>query len=356
MKGLVFIMVYAKAKKHIEIVTSGIPALSSMGNKSRTALYKFLKTRYTRVGVSLVDNLADLERLVARRPDLVFMGMKYVPGAQPGTKVWVSDYLVRHGINHTGSTKRAIELEQDKSLAKQRVAAAGITTSGYAVVSKGDVFDIASSDLRYPLFVKPSGLGAGQGVDDNSVVHDAESMTAKVASLRARLNADALIEEFLPGREYSVAILKLGNPGSLVAMPLELLPAPNGQGHRILSHELKTAPLETPVFPVADPAIRSTLIDLAIKAFVALGARDYGRIDIRMDANGIPHFLEANLIPCIIEGSGNFPKACVMNIGMGYGAMVQHIVQLALARAEAAEIIEPKVDPINSPVLAPLPA
>jgi len=63
-----------------------------------------------------------------------------------------------------------------------------------------------------------------------------------------------------------------------------------------------------------------------------LGARDYGRIDIRLDATGTPHFLEANLIPSLISGYGSFPKACVMNIGLEYEPMIMRIANLGLSR------------------------
>lgn len=331
-------MVNKKIQKSIEIVRSSFPTLSSMSQKSCDALYKVLKAHYATVGVSIVNDVADLDRLVAKQPDLVFMGMKYVPGLLPGTKVWISEYLDQHHIDHTGSPKNAIEFEQNKPLAKHRVAAAGVNTSPYMVIKKGDTLDITKSMLRFPMFVKPVDLGAGVGVDENSVVRNLDELNSKVASLAADYGANALVEEFLTGREYSVAVLKEEYSDDLVAMPLELVASPNAHGHRILSHELKSAPLETPVFPVTDLRVRAILIDLAIKAFTALGARDYGRIDIRMDEAGVPHFLEANLIPCLIRGSGNFPKACVMNIDMDYETMILHIVRLGLARSTENEV------------------
>jgi D-alanine-D-alanine ligase len=298
--------------------------------------------------------VADLDLLVAKQPDLVFMGLKYLPGHLPGTKVWISEYLDQHGINHTGSPKGAIELEQEKPLAKQRVLDEGIRTSQYVVVKQGDTFDSANSAMRFPLFVKPSGLCAGKGVDENSVVHTLGELTAKVSSIAAEYGSDSLVEEFLSGREYSVAILKEEFSGNLLAMPLELVPGPNLNGHRILGHELKSAPLETPVFPVTDLRVRAALTDLAVKAFVALGARDYGRIDIRMDEKGTPHFLEANLIPCLIRGSGNFPKACVMNIGMDYEDMILHIVRLGLARSSGSVMQGADPAAVNAPGNIPL--
>ncbi|HSX35372.1 MAG TPA: hypothetical protein VLH84_00385 [Patescibacteria group bacterium] len=343
-------MLHEKIQKHIEIVRSSNKALSSMSQKSCDAIYALLKSHYATVGVSTVNDIADLGQLVAKRPDLVFMGIKYVHGPLPNTKVWISEYLEQHGIGHTGSPKGAIELEQNKPLAKQRVHDAGLTTSPFMVVKRGDTFDVAASAMQFPLFAKPADLGAGQGVDDNSIVHNQADLNSKIASLATDLGADALIEEFLSGREYSVAVLKEEASDSLMVMPLELVAGPNIHGQRILSYALKSAPLETPVFPVTDKRVRAALIELATNAFRALGARDYGRIDIRMSADGVPHFLEANLIPCLIRGSGNFPKACAMNQGMGYEAMILHIVRLGLARSINADLIEDDPAPTYGPL------
>jgi D-alanine-D-alanine ligase len=346
-------MTQQKIQKHIEIVRTTRTRLSSLGQKSSDALYDLLKMHYATVGVSIVNTTVDLDQLVAKQPDLVFIGMKYVLGPVPGSKVWVSEYLSRHGIKHTGSPKVAIELEQDKPLAKQRISASGLKTSQSVVVRNGDKFTTTNSMLQFPLFVKPTDLGAGLGVDENSIVHNEEELDAKTAGLWTDFGTDALVEEFLPGREYSVAVLKDEHTENLIAMPLELVPAPNVDGYRILSHELKSAPLETPVFPVTDTHVRAALIELAINAFIALGARDYGRIDIRMDGAGIPYFLEANLIPCLINGSGNFPKACVMNLGMDYEAMILHIVRLGLARSDESVNDNHSAIATESSVVAP---
>jgi D-alanine-D-alanine ligase len=346
-------MAYKKIQKHIEIVRSSIPALSSMSSKSCEALLALLKTHYATVDVSTVNTVFDLNALVLKKPDLAFMGMKYVPGLLPGKKIWVAGCLEKHGIAHTGSPKKAIQFEQSKPLAKQQVLDAGVKTSPYFIAQKGRSINAADITLQFPLFVKPTNLGAGQGVDDNSVVHTLVELNTKIRSVYANHATDAMVEEYLPGREFSVAVLKHEYSDDLMVMPLELIAGPNVHGDRVLSEELKSAKLETPTFPVADGKLRSMLIDLAANAFAALGARDYGRVDIRLDADGIPHFLEANLIPCLIQGSGNFPKACVMNIGMDYETMILHIVRLGLTRT-ARDEVEPIA--VYSPIAATAPA
>jgi hypothetical protein len=90
-----------KIAKHIEIVRSTTVGLSSLSQESCDAIFAILTKRYARVGVTEVNNLSDLEALAEASPDLVFLGMKFVPenvnlGAQDPNKIWVTDYLDAH--------------------------------------------------------------------------------------------------------------------------------------------------------------------------------------------------------------------------------------------------------------------
>jgi D-alanine-D-alanine ligase len=114
-------------------------------------------------------------------------------------------------------------------------------------------------------------------------------------------------------------------------MPIELIAPPDKRGARILSGQVKSANTEQ-VIEVTDAIIKAKVTTLATNVFYALGARDYGRIDIRLDAHGTPHFLEANLIPSLISDYGSFPRACMLNIGLDYEPMILSIVRLGLAR------------------------
>lgn len=322
-----------KNQRHIIIVRTSIKGLSSMSIKSSEAIYNLLSKHYEKVEILTLATIDDLKLVVDAQPDLVFIGLKYMPGNRQHSKVWVSAYLDRHKIAHTGSPKIAIQFEQDKPLAKQRMLELGIATSSYTVIKNGTYPDVQDPE-SFPLFVKPASLGAGQGVDDKSIVHNQAQLNDKIKSLSNIFTADALIEKYLSGREFSVAILKDEFSENYFGMPLELLPGADVNGDYMLSYRLKSGVLETPVAAVADDALREKLIKVGIDAFHALGARDYGRIDIRLDAHGTPHFLEANLIPCIIDGSGNFPKACMLNRNMNYESMILHVVRLGLVRSQ----------------------
>ena len=342
-----------RISKHIEIVGTTIPGFRSMGRASRQAIFDLLKKHYTRVDITIINELSELEALVERRPDLIFLGMKSIPinpelGTQDPDKIWITDYLDQQGIAYTGSNQLAQELEFDKSLAKQRMDTAEINTSPFYVAVQGEPLTADKIELEYPLFVKPTNRGGGLGIDSNSVVHTFEALHAKVQTIAEELQADSLIEQYLPGREFSVAILREENSLDLTAMPIELVAPADKQGIRILSEAIKSADAEG-FMAITEPMLKAEVEELALDAFRALGGRDYGRIDIRLNKDGAPQFLEANLIPSLIDNYGSFPKACRLNKALNYSQMILRIVQLALARHEDALL--PQFD---SNLLAPL--
>lgn len=323
--------------KHIEIVCSTVMALSSMSQRSRSAALAVLSKRYARVGITIVNSLSDLEALVAQKPDLVFLGMKFIPvnpdlGLHDPNKIWISDYLDEQGIAYTGSSQMALEFELNKPMAKQRVLNAGLPTSPFYVARQSHLPTREDMSLTFPVFIKPTNRGGGQGIGSDSVARNFTELQAKVQSITSRLQADSLIEEYLPGREFSVAILKHEHSAEFSVMPIELVAEPDKSGARLLGGDVKSSNTER-VLEVTDKVIRSKVCALAMEVFYALGARDYGRIDIRLDEDGTPQFLEANLLPSLISGYGSFPKACVLNLGIDYESMILMIVKLGLTRS-----------------------
>ncbi|HSX05871.1 MAG TPA: hypothetical protein VLF69_05350 [Candidatus Saccharimonadales bacterium] len=341
----------ARISKRIEIVTSTTRGLSSLGQKSAQSLQAVLARHYTGARITIVNNLSDLDALVARSSDVVFLGMKFLPsnparGFHDPAKIWLNEYLADAGIACTGSDYRAHQLELNKELAKQRVRQAGFKTAPFYIARTNEPLNQDAITLTYPMFVKPSNRGGGMGVDADSLVHTFTQLQAKVRSIADELGSDALIEEYLPGREFSVAVLKDATVNGYTVMPLELVAPANDSGASFLSAQIKAADTEWH-FAVTDIVLRASINRLAMGAFRALGARDYGRIDIRLDAAGVPHFLEANLLPSLLEGYGNFPKACLLNADLSYEQMILRIVELALLRNPVAmdDVVELLPDP-----------
>jgi D-alanine-D-alanine ligase len=327
-----------KINKHIEIVRSGIPGLNYMSSVSCDGILEVLSRQYETVHITVIVDMSDLESVVAMQPDLVFLGTERIPAnVSPDVSdpdmIWVAHYLDEHGITYTGSNHLAHQLTRDKSLAKQRMLDTGLTTSPYVVAHKLTRHLNQDFPLTFPVFIKPTNKGGGQGIDVDSVSHNLDQVEQKVQTIAESCNADSLIEEYLEGREFSVAILKDEESDDYAVMPLELVAPPDMSGIRILSSKVKSSNAEQ-VLPVTDSKLKSAVNDLALQAFMALGARDYGRIDIRLDAQNVPHFLEANLIPSLISGYGSFPKACILNENLPYDDMILRIAYLGLKRSE----------------------
>ncbi|HMS23881.1 MAG TPA: ATP-grasp domain-containing protein [Candidatus Saccharibacteria bacterium] len=326
-----------KINKHIIIVRSTVNGLSAMSQKSCDAILATLGRSYQNVSVFILNKPSDLDDLTLLKPDLVFIGMKCVPDdlaldPRVAKEFWVSEYLDSRGIPYTGSGRFANELERNKALAKQRVIESNLKTAPFFVVNRRQKLTSEIVNINFPLFVKPTDRGGGMGIDTDSVVHNFEQLKSKVEKIAVRYMSDSLVEEYLTGREFSVAILKDEFSENYIIMPLEKIPPIDKNGDRLLSGIIKAADSVTDA-EVVDADLKQKITELALNVFQALGGRDYGRIDIRLDDIGEPHFLEANFIPSLIKGYGSFPKACLLNIDLDYEEMLLRIVQLAFERS-----------------------
>jgi len=321
-----------KLNKHIEIARATKGHRSSMGQSSCDSIVAVLEQHYERVGVTIVNEQRDLESLVAKRPDLVFLGIRKVPVSLDKVspaKIWTSAYLDEHHLQHTGSSVSALTLDINKPLAKRVVQAAGLDTATFFSAHPGQYDNEAGLPQAFPLFIKPPASGGSKGIGPDSVVRDFAAFEQKVASMHQQFQTDALVEAYLPGREFTVAVMATGQSDELIAMPVELIAEPNANGDSILGKDVKTADTER-VVAITDHAVKQTVMSLAIDVFKALGARDFGRIDIRMDEQGRPHFLEANLMPGL-SNHGYLSRCFYLNKGMSYQDMLLSIVARGLA-------------------------
>lgn len=322
-----------KINKTVELVTTTIKSLSSMSHQSRLGAKAALERRYKQVRITDIKNLSDLDEVVARQPDLAFLGMKFIydnSKSQP-KPVWISEYLSAAGIAYTGSDETASILEHNKLLSKQVVAGRGLRTAKSKLIRQNETYNRDDIDIAYPIFVKPVDGGGGSGINDKSLVKSFDELKAQIDWLFDTCRTDALLEAYLPGSEYSVGVLKKRFSDGFHMLPLEIIAPVNQTGSRFLSSRVKRTDSEQ-TLEVTDSAIRHKINQLAFGAFEALGARDYGRIDIRLDDKGEPHFLEANLLPSLLDNYGNLPKAARLNIGLNHDQLIHKIAELGLAR------------------------
>jgi len=321
--------------KYIEIVASSNSRLNAMSVETQLSIQAVLSKQYEKVEITIVNDLSDLKVLVAKQPDLVVLGMKLVllepnKGYKDSSKVWLSDYLNSHGIAFTGSDKNALESgSMNKHVAKQAVLDAGLASPRYFI--SGVQKPQFKHDLIFPLFVKPTNRGGGKGIDEQSLVYTDSQLKDKIVAIHSVCKSDALVEEYLPGREFSIAVIKKLASTKLIALPIEITMPADKNGNSFLSESVKKADTEAVAF-VADAKIRKAINNHAIGVFKALQSRDYGRIDVRLDVNGEPHFIEANLTPGLSD-HGYLSRCFKLNMHATYDEMILSIVELAMERA-----------------------
>jgi D-alanine-D-alanine ligase len=289
-------------------------------------ILKILSKRYKNVAISEINCEQDLEELVARKPDLVFSGVKYF--FFNNRKIWLNDYLETFGIPYIASSKLALDNESNKNQAKKLMQKAKIKTADFFITNPGEYLDETLIPIKFPLFIKPVTGGDSRGIDKHSIVLNFESFVAKVLNIKVEQNSSSLVETYLSGKEYSVGIFEDSTNGSLRAMPIEIIVKKNIDGHCILDFDVKKNDEER-VIPVTDIKIFNKLSKLAKDSFKALGGKSLGRIDIKMNHRGIPHFIEANLMPGLRKGY--FYRSCVINLGMSYEDMIFSIANTGLS-------------------------
>lgn len=287
--------------------------------------------------VTLVEASLDaFESYRNLRPDLVFNIAEGLHGAS--REAQIPAMLDMLGIPYTGSDPLTLGLCLDKRRTKEILAHHGIATPGFSVVNS--LAEIPAR-LRYPLMVKPTLEGSSKGVTDKALVRNRRELVRQLEWVLNTYHQSALIEEFLPGREFTVALI--GNGSDLAVLPIveinfDTLPA---GVQPIYSYEAKWLwdqeedPLQIFSCPAAlEPLLRLQIEELCKSAFRALDCRDWCRIDVRLDAKGRPQVIELNPLPGILprpEQNSCFPKAA-RAIGLAYDEMILAVVDAACAR------------------------
>ena len=215
--------------------------------------------------------------LAADRVDAVFNLAEGVGGR--GRESQVPATLEMLGIPCTGSDTVSIGITLDKALAKLMAKAHGIPTAPWRVGAPGE-------GLRFPLFVKPTAEGSSMGVTAKSLCKTDQALDEAIA--RVRVYGPVLIEEFLPGDEYTVGIL-----GGKVIAVMQVVPKGTEEDF-FYSIEVKRDYKARVEYRIVDEP-RVAAVAMAI--WKSFGLRDVARVDIRCDRDGVPNFVEVNPLP-----------------------------------------------------------
>ena len=219
------------------------------------------------------------------------------------------------------------------SRAKEILSYYHIPTPKFNVVSNISELDYVTA--QFPVMVKPLHEGSSKGIYNSSLVNNAEELKREISNIIERYDEPALIEEYLSGREFTVAML--GNGNHLDVLPIVEIKfdsLPLGV-NPIYSYEAKWIwdrsdnPLDIFACPAKlTPQLQNEIESICRKAYTVLRCRDWSRIDVRLDAKGNPHIIELNPLPGILpnpEDNSCFPKAA-RAAGLGYNKLMQSVL------------------------------
>lgn len=272
-----------------------------------------------------IGNLFELVTQLAagRRWDMVFNIAEGLYG--DGRESAVPALLDQYRIPYVFSGPVVMGVSLNKYLARLVVEAAGVPVSpGIIAASAADLESLSS--LAYPLFVKPVAEGTGKGINSKSVVQDRDSLVTAVTGLLETYHQPVLIEEYLPGREFTVGVTGTGSEakvtGGMEVICRDDLP---------YSVEVKENYENYVKYEVYDEAVREECNAVALGAWRALGAVDAGRVDMKADRNGRICFIEANPLAGLNPVHSDLPMLSRMN-GMGFDTLIGLIMDSAKKR------------------------
>lgn len=247
-------------------------------------------------------------------------------------EVFLPALLDEQNIPHLGSSAEAVAIGLDKAKTKNLLNENGIPTPPYFVANRGDsdINHLADS-IGYPLFVKPIMEGGHIGINVDSIVYEPASLDKAINHIFDDHNQPALVEKYITEkdmREFSVGII---DGETRLFTPVEIDFESMDVDIAILSYEAADKDLER-IMPVQDEKISAEIIDLAERTFVAVGARDYSRVDIRMNASGC-YVLEINVMPGL--GPHSFlPEAAQEIYALEYDQLIQKLAEVSMKRAK----------------------
>ena len=268
------------------------------------------------------------EKLNNLSVDLVFNLFEGFPGF-PETETLIPQFLANKGIIFTGCASEALTLALNKAKTKDMLIKAGIATAAYQIMTP-DI--LGNFNLKYPCIVKPFAEDASHGLTEDSLVSDFAALSRQVNLVCLNYGGQALVEEFIDGREFNATVL--GNMLHNVLPISEITYTLPPDKPRILTFAAKWEQNSiyykgTPVVCPAkiDDAEKEKIGNVALAAFQIIIGRGYARVDMRLDSQGRVNVIEINPNPDIAPNTGAARQAKAA--GMTYAQFIEKIISLA---------------------------
>jgi len=278
--------------------------------------------------VKRIGNAANLlEKIDKLDVDIVFNISEGLTGRNRESQVPI--ILEMAGIPFVGSDALTLGLTLDKVMAKKIFIAENIPTPRF--FEAASVENLSDMDhCKFPLIVKPRFEGSSKGLSESSRVEDISGLKNQVEYIVKTYKQPALIEEFISGQEFTIAIVGNDNPEIMPVVQIKI------DGKLKLNDKFYTfARITSDRLEYVCPAkitqeLKNKLDDLALRVYRSVECRDFGRVDFRVDNSGKPYVLEINPLPSL--STEDVFKLLAENIGITYELMIGKILNSALKR------------------------
>ena len=276
-----------------------------------------------------VGNIWNLtQRLAAgERWDLVFNIAEGLRGI--GREAQVPALLDAYDIPYTFSDPLVLALTLHKGMTKRVIRDLGLPTPDFAEVrSEADIDQV---HLPFPVFAKPIAEGTGKGITSASKIKSQTELRSVCRRILSEYKQPALVEAFLPGREFTVGLVGTGTNAKVVGV-MEVILKPNAEKD-VYSYVNKERCEEFVGYLPVNDLLAKKAQEVALESWIGLGCRDAGRIDLRADANGVPNFMEVNPLAGIHPEHSDLPILCNL-VGISYHQLFEMIMNSALERVQ----------------------
>jgi D-alanine-D-alanine ligase len=288
--------------------------------------------RHTAALIPVEGDFAELRARLEATPAACIFNLCESLGSDARLETAVPTVLELMGIPYTGSPPEALSAALYKDRVKRLLVQAQVPTPQGVLVSHPR----DPCDLPLPAIVKPAREDGSAGIWCRSVVREEHELRERVAEVIDLFKAPCIVEQYIDGREFNVALLGYPQPRVLPLQEIDFSNLPADQPH-IVTYDAKwrtgsvddlgTQPVMHPDLP---PALAARVRRAATEACRAVGVRDYGRVDIRMGASGIPYVIDVNP-NCDLSPDAGYARAAE-SVGIDYPALMRLLVRYALRR------------------------
>lgn len=275
-----------------------------------------------------VERIGNFKTLISKidnnKWDLVFNIAEGCYGISRETQV--PAILEAYRIPYTFSDPVTIGVCHHKGLTKKILSFSGIKTSPFFIVE--NIEDIESVNLNYPLFIKPAAEGTGKGISTKSVITNKRELYDSSKLLLEKFNQPVLVEEFLTGREFTVGVIGTGKDARVIGV-LEIFFV--DKNHNVYSYDVKVNYEELVDYKLCNDSISQKCAEMALSVHRILNCKDLSRIDIRLDRNGEPNFIEINPLPGLNPIHSDLPMLCRFS-NISYQKLIEMIINSTMKR------------------------